>query len=245
MNNPDTLHSGYEVVVNDEDKFWDEDERTCLGRFATYEEALAFAKQRVETFFRSAKPGMSADALIREYDQICEGAFVARFGGAPQSETRFCPRDYAVELATGRTEAPAPPPAIPEVALLQNSALIRNLGATTAGKTFTCSRTGENVGTVSLTEKDGEAFFVRASFTGEMISRVESGKIDEARRAIMAGDARALHKLDRELMVFYCPACDKYFGKDLWYTWDVFDDDGWHDSIRGICPQGHERMLED
>jgi hypothetical protein len=27
--------------------------------------------------------------------------------------------------------------------------------------------------------------------------------------------------------------------------WSVFDDDGWHDSIRGRCPHGHERMLED
>jgi hypothetical protein len=27
--------------------------------------------------------------------------------------------------------------------------------------------------------------------------------------------------------------------------WDVFDDDDWHDSVRGLCPERHERMLED
>lgn len=241
MNNPNTLYSGYEVVVNGEDKFWDEDERTCLERFATYEEALAFAKERVALFFRCAKYGMSAEDLIREYDRIGEGAHVVPFGGAPQPETRFYPRDYAVELATTGTWGPDPS----DRYRLLHEAMTRNLGTTTAGKTFKCSRTGENVGTVSLAEKNGKAFFFRASFTGEMVSWVEPGKIEEARRALLAGDAWALHELDRDLLVFYCPTCDQCFGMDLWHTWDVFEEDGWHDSIRGICPHGHERMLED
>jgi hypothetical protein len=44
---------------------------------------------------------------------------------------------------------------------------------------------------------------------------------------------------------FFCPVCDKCYCGTHWKRWDVFDDDGWHDSIRGACPEGHERMLED
>jgi hypothetical protein len=63
-------------------------------------------------------------------------------------------------------------------------------------------------------------------------------------RAAIA-DARALHALDPELACFYCPQCDAAYCGDHWQRRDVFDDEGFHDSIRGSCPHGHERMLED
>jgi hypothetical protein len=58
-------------------------------------------------------------------------------------------------------------------------------------------------------------------------------------------DAGALHALDPELVPFYCPACGHAYCGEHWTRRDVFDDDGWHDSIRGTCPHGHERLLED
>ncbi len=54
-----------------------------------------------------------------------------------------------------------------------------------------------------------------------------------------------LLKFERELIPWYCPRCDAMYGDRRWQVWDVFDEDGWHEEIRGRCPNSHERMLED
>ena len=60
-------------------------------------------------------------------------------------------------------------------------------------------------------------------------------------------DVPGIFAFDRELTPFYCPTCDASYCSHHWDWWDVWDDDwtGWRDSVRGRCPQGHERMLED
>ena len=42
-----------------------------------------------------------------------------------------------------------------------------------------------------------------------------------------------------------CRTCSRTYLREHWTVWNAFDDDGWHDSIRGRCPEGHERMIED
>lgn len=77
---------------------------------------------------------------------------------------------------------------------------------------------------------------------------LEAGRLARAKpfEDIERGDAAALHAMDFEVTPFFCPACEACYCGDHWLRHDVFDpDDGWHDSIRGTCPQGHERMLED
>ncbi|GMV83785.1 MAG: hypothetical protein AMXMBFR7_49690 [Planctomycetota bacterium] len=64
-------------------------------------------------------------------------------------------------------------------------------------------------------------------------------------QALRDGDWKAIFKFDRELIPWYCPTCDEMHGDRYWRVRDEFDEDGWHDSIRGTCPRGHERMLED
>ncbi len=78
----------------------------------------------------------------------------------------------------------------------------------------------------------------RTSFT----STLTQTATDEARAAI--ADAAALYRIDFELVPFYCPECEAVYCDAHWRREDVFED-GLHDSIRGTCPQGHERMLED
>ena len=78
----------------------------------------------------------------------------------------------------------------------------------------------------------------RSSFT----STLTQAATDDVRAAI--ADAAALYTLDPELVPFYCPDCDAAYCDAHWRREDVFED-GLHDSIRGTCPQGHERMLED
>ncbi len=88
-----------------------------------------------------------------------------------------------------------------------------------------------------LTCAEGE--FRRETFTGTL-TQAETPAV----RAAIA-DAAALHALDPELAPFYCPDCRRTYCGAHWVTEDVFEDDYFHDSIRGTCPEGHARMLED
>jgi hypothetical protein len=87
----------------------------------------------------------------------------------------------------------------------------------------------------------------RESFTSALSQRVTAETFLQLRAALDAGDARGIFELDPEFTPFYCPACDASYCAEHWDRWDVFDEDlpDWHDSIRGRCPYGHERMLED
>lgn len=60
-------------------------------------------------------------------------------------------------------------------------------------------------------------------------------------------DAAALFAHDPEITPFWCPDCSASHCAGHWTRWDVFDADDptVHDAIRGRCPRGHERMLED
>ena len=105
-----------------------------------------------------------------------------------------------------------------------------------AGKAIhLCGVCGKEAG--RLTFEDGQ--LRRETFTGTL-TQPET----EAVRGVI-GHASALYALDPELAPFYCPACDRAYCGEHWRRRDVFDDEGFHDSIRGTCPQGHERMLED
>ena len=78
----------------------------------------------------------------------------------------------------------------------------------------------------------------RESFTGTLTQPVTAGV-----RAVI-GDVAALYALDPELAPFFCPRCGANYCGEHWRAYDVFED-GLHDSIRGECPSGHDRMLED
>ena len=78
----------------------------------------------------------------------------------------------------------------------------------------------------------------RESFTSTLTQPVTA----DVRAAL--GDAAGLYALDPELAPFYCPRCGASYCGEHWRTYDVFED-CLHDSIRGACPLGHDRMLED
>jgi hypothetical protein len=98
-----------------------------------------------------------------------------------------------------------------------------------------CSRCDRVAAT--LTCADGD--LRRETFTGTLTQKETA-----AVRAAIA-QASALYALDPELAPFYCPRCRLSYCGEHWSRADVFDADGFHDSIRGTCPEGHERMLED
>ena len=108
---------------------------------------------------------------------------------------------------------------------------------------FACSLCGATAGSVRLKGAGAE----RESFTSTMWLRLEPAQRRALRAAMRSADARALFTVHLELAPFYCPQCDAVYCGEHWRRWDVFadDDPAWHEEIRGCCPQGHERMLED
>lgn len=65
------------------------------------------------------------------------------------------------------------------------------------------------------------------------------------RGVLERGDAIVLHAADPEVASFWCPQCRAPYCSACWRLLVVFDDEGFSDCVRGTCPEGHERMLED
>src|SRR5687767_10928265 len=117
-----------------------------------------------------------------------------------------------------------------------------------AQRSFVCASCDHEAGHIALFEYDRGFEIKRDSFTSRLTLRVSAEDFQRIRSIILAGDMRALHELNLEVASFYCPDCDACYCGDHWVRWDVFDDEEgftWHDSIRGRCPLGHQRMLED
>lgn len=102
--------------------------------------------------------------------------------------------------------------------------------------TYTCAICGAVAG--SVTVEAGE--LRRESFTGVLLRPAPATALPQR--------AAELFALDFELAPFWCPECAEVYCGDHWRTRMVFEHDplpAWLDSIRGVCPHGHERMLED
>jgi hypothetical protein len=113
---------------------------------------------------------------------------------------------------------------------------------------FACAACSAVAGVVRLFGPAERAEIARDSVTSRLTLRVDAGAVARVQRLIEAGDIAGLYEFDLEVASFYCPACRSSYCGDHWARRDVFDDDEgftWHDSIRGRCPRGHERMLED
>jgi hypothetical protein len=112
---------------------------------------------------------------------------------------------------------------------------------------FRCAACDKEAGHVRLFGGPASAEVRRTSFTSSLTSTVSGESFSELRSAIERRDPRALYRLDLEYAPFFCPQCEAVYCGGHWEKRDVFDDDdpSWHDSVRGRCPKGHERMLED
>jgi hypothetical protein len=116
-----------------------------------------------------------------------------------------------------------------------------------ARATFACSVCGQEAGVIRIHAGEGRTELRRESWPGVLILPRSVAQLDPFLEALAGRNVPALFALDPELTPFYCPTCDASYCSDHWDWWDVWDDEfvGWRDSVRGRCPQGHERMLED
>ena len=66
-------------------------------------------------------------------------------------------------------------------------------------------------------------------------------------RAIRAGDAAALHRMNPEFAAAWCPECGACYCRPHWVAVAAGADDhpGWYDATHGTCPEGHRRVLDD
>jgi hypothetical protein len=112
--------------------------------------------------------------------------------------------------------------------------------------TFVCSLCGKEAGLIRVQE-EGRTELRRESWPGVLILPVRGALLESLKLALEAGDVPGLYALEPELTPFWCPSCERSYCSDHWDWWDVWDDEwsGWRDSVRGRCPEGHERMLED
>jgi hypothetical protein len=75
--------------------------------------------------------------------------------------------------------------------------------------------------------------------------------IDDAAERIAAAlakvDPAGLFAAYEEAAPFWCPSCAASYCREHWAVWDVFDPEwpAWFEETRGLCPQGHERMIWD
>ena len=115
-------------------------------------------------------------------------------------------------------------------------------------RAFACAACNAQAGVVQLFGPVDRAEVVRQSFTSRLTFPVGAETFETVRAMILAGDIGRLHAFDQEVACFYCPLCLACYCGDHWAHWDVFEEEdgfSWHDSIRGRCPRGHVRMLED
>ncbi len=179
-----------------------------------------------------------AEHALCEIDAIAAGL---RAGGAPSSALQF------VFLPTGPMQEVALSSGWGEVFAALADRMDAAVAALERGATFSCAVCGALAGSLTLEGGRDSAHARRESFVSTLTRAVGRDEFGPLRAALVGDDARALHALDVELAPFYCPDCDATYCGEHWVRWDVFDDDDptWHDSIRGRCPHGHERMLED
>jgi hypothetical protein len=100
-------NSTFEVFVDDNFHYMDEDERYSAGTFKTYGAALEKAKSIVDrSLLHLHEPGVSADELMASYATFGEDPFIVP---TPEGVERFSARDYARQRAPKVVEAAGGP----------------------------------------------------------------------------------------------------------------------------------------
>lgn len=109
---------------------------------------------------------------------------------------------------------------------------------------LTCDGCGAAAATVSLLGPAAEPWLRCDGFLGRLTARARPADVPALRAALERRDLDALDDLEPEAASCRCLACDRIFCDSCWRT-TVELDDGFFDCIRGVCPQGHRRMLQD
>jgi hypothetical protein len=87
--------------------------------------------------------------------------------------------------------------------------------------------------------------FLRVSgFLGEIEMVVAAAEISQLQAYIEQRRAQEMHEIYLKYAPCFCLQCEKTYCADHWQKSLVFDD-GYYDCTDGVCPEGHEQMLDD
>lgn len=91
----------------------------------------------------------------------------------------------------------------------------------------------------------------RLERTGFMGTVVKFGPLDSFApflSALQRGDYDSARSGDPDLVAFHCWTCNEDYCEKCWQIGPpTFDDDfpGFYDCTRGVCPEGHEQVVDD
>jgi len=90
----------YQVLVDDNFHYMDQDERYTLGQFDNLDEAIAACKRIVDEFLiHSYKPGMTAEELYQGYVGFGEDPFIVGPGATREFSAWAYAKTRCVEIA--------------------------------------------------------------------------------------------------------------------------------------------------
>ncbi len=125
---------------------------------------------------------------------------------------------------------------------------MKNTKDIVAEASFSCSICNKFAGSIQLKGSKSSVQCTCKNFAGEMIvSFRDKIIIKKYSTALDSKDLNTLFSTDFETVPFYCPKCNACYCGDHYVTMPLFDPEEsmYYDSLKGTCPQGHTRMLQD
>ena len=104
---------------------------------------------------------------------------------------------------------------------------------------------GECVAEVWFVWKNGLPHLGRTRFINDFEETLRHDVCGVLALAASEKDWATLDAFHPEALPWYCRTCRQIYPESAWKIWEQFEDDGWLDSFRGLCPRGHERMIAD
>jgi hypothetical protein len=104
---------------------------------------------------------------------------------------------------------------------------------------------GNAVGEVWITCGDDGHYLGRTDFINNFNERIARDRVASLMFAAERQDWAEIDRFHPEALPWFCRRCKCNYPSTAWRITPRFDDDGFLDSYRGRCPEGHERMIAD
>jgi hypothetical protein len=113
-----------------------------------------------------------------------------------------------------------------------------------------CARCGESAAEFSLVppaagSRSQHYGLQRTGFMGQV---TKFGELAELRRQVdlaHVADYTALRSIDTDFVAFHCWECKRSYCERCWRIGPPEFDEGFYDCTRGVCPDGHEQIVDD
>ena len=114
--------------------------------------------------------------------------------------------------------------------------------------TVACARCGGIAAAFSLVRPESSARqhgLQRNGFIGQV---TKFGALDELHHLlekIRSSDYVAVRRIDMDFVAFHCRECNRSYCERCWRIGPPEFDEGFYDLTRGVCPEGHEQIVDD